>query len=79
MSNRVTAAEAKARADSAHEKIDSHEDICAERYASIHTSLAELKDDFRGQGRLLIGILLSIAGFGIVSLVAIILHALKLA
>jgi predicted transglutaminase-like cysteine proteinase len=39
----TTAAEAMARADAAHVKIESHEDLCAERYAHIHTSVAGVK------------------------------------
>lgn len=35
----ATAAEAMARANEAHLKIESHEDLCAERYANIHTAL----------------------------------------
>lgn len=39
-----TANEAMERANSAHEKIDAHEDLCAERYAHIHTAIAGVKD-----------------------------------
>jgi hypothetical protein len=35
-----TAATAMAHAEAAHIKIEAHEDLCAERYAHIHTSIA---------------------------------------
>jgi hypothetical protein len=74
-----TAAGAMARADSAHEKIEAHEDLCAERYRAINTTLGELKADVSGQYKLLWGIVLSVGGCAIVTLLAILLHAVKLA
>jgi len=40
----VTAAEAMAHAQAAHEKVEAHEDLCAERYAHIKTSIGDVKD-----------------------------------
>jgi hypothetical protein len=38
-----SAQEAMARAEAAHIKIDAHEDLCAERYAHIHTAIGGVK------------------------------------
>lgn len=63
----------------AYSKIQSHEDLCAERYANIHTSLGELKEASGKQSALLWGIVLSVGGASVLFLVGIVLHALKLA
>jgi hypothetical protein len=39
-----TANEAMQHAQAAHEKIDTHEDLCAERYAHIHTAIDGVKN-----------------------------------
>lgn len=67
-----------ARANSAHERQDGHEELCAQRYASIAEALAELKGDAKGQRALLWGIILSVAGAVTMALMAIVLHAVKL-
>jgi Flp pilus assembly protein TadB len=79
MTERPTVAGAMARADSAHQKIEDHEDLCAERYRAINTTLGDLKSASGDQSKLLWGIVLSIAGFTAVTLVAVVLHALRLA
>lgn len=43
-----TVVEAYAHADRAHNKIDAHEDLCAERYRNINTSLTALHSTVRG-------------------------------
>jgi hypothetical protein len=58
--------------EGAYRKIESHEEICAIRYEGINASLVKLE-------KLIWSVLLSIAGFLAVTLVAVVLHALKLA
>lgn len=79
MTDRPTAAGAMARADTAHQKIDSHEELCAERYGTINSILAELRSDSKAQSALLWGIVLSVGGASVLFLMGIVLHALKLA
>lgn len=71
MTDRPTVAGAMALADSAHQKIESHERLCAERYGNIHTGLDDLK-------KLVWGVILGGGGFGLVTLFAVILKAVKL-
>jgi hypothetical protein len=73
------AGRALARADSAHQKIEDHEKLCAERYERINDTLSELKSDVSGQYKLLWGIVLSVGGCATVTLLAVVLHAVKLA
>jgi hypothetical protein len=73
------AGRALARADSAHQKIEAHEDLCAVRYKALEDALAELKSAVGGQYKLLWGIVLSFGGTAMVTLVAIVLKAVKLA
>lgn len=63
MTERATAAGAMAHADKAHDKIKSHEDLCAERYERIHETLTELKAGANAQNRLQWGVLIAIAAF----------------
>jgi uncharacterized protein YbcC (UPF0753/DUF2309 family) len=63
MTDRSSGAGAMARANSAHEKIESHEELCAERYSTIHSTLADLKADSRTQSRLVVGVLLALLGW----------------
>jgi hypothetical protein len=62
----------------AYAKIEGHEELCAERYAVIASTLGELKGDAREHHKLLWSILLSFAGFMAVTLVTILLNAAKL-
>ncbi|WP_037500809.1 hypothetical protein [Sphingomonas jaspsi] len=62
--------DAMARADSAHQLIESHEDICAERYAHIHTAIGGVKETVSTMvkilawgGSTLFGLLILIIGF----------------
>lgn len=73
MSERPSIAGAMARADSAHQKIDDHERLCAERYGTIATTLAELKSDSKDQRQLLVTILLAVAGSAVLLLVSVVL------
>lgn len=68
MPDRQTVASAYAHAEAAHAKLDGHEKLCAERYGNIHDSLGELK-------KLVLGVILGVAGFALVTLVAVILRA----
>lgn len=72
MTERPTATGAMARAESAHQKIEDHEKLCAERYGNINSTLDELK-------KLVWGVILGVAGFALMTLLAVMLHALKLA
>ena len=63
----------------AYAKIEGHEDVCAERYSNINTTLGELKSAAVRQSALLWGIVLSVGGAAILFLVGIVLHALHLA
>lgn len=54
--------EARRRADKAQGDIESHEEICAERYQNINSSISDLKSDIRRGG--------SFAGAIIISLLA---------
>lgn len=47
----------------AYAKIEGHEDICAVRYASLESSISELKDGARTTNRLIIGALLALVGW----------------
>jgi hypothetical protein len=59
-------------------KIENHEALCAERYRAIFEGLGDLRAKSESHSKLLWGVLLSIAGFLAVTLVAVMLHALKL-
>jgi uncharacterized protein YbcC (UPF0753/DUF2309 family) len=50
-------------ASGAFDRIKAHEDLCAERYANIHATLAEMKADAKVQNRLIIGVLLALVGW----------------
>lgn len=78
MTERPSIAGAMARADSAHQKIDSHEELCAERYKNILDGMGDLKNGLIAQRTLLQGILLGIAGFAVTTLVAVALFKIGL-
>ncbi|MCR5876988.1 hypothetical protein [Phenylobacterium sp. J367] len=63
MTERPSAASALARADSAHQKIESHEELCAERYRAINDTLGELKSGATWQNRWLLGLLIALVGW----------------
>lgn len=63
MTERPTVAGAMAHAESAHAKIQSHEDICAVRYKALNDTLGELKEGAKHATRVQWGILLAILGF----------------
>ncbi len=62
----------------AYRRIEGHEELCAERYDRINTTLTSLAEGQSAQSKLLWGVLLSIAGFLGAVLVAVVLHALNL-
>lgn len=72
MSPPPTISTAMARADAAHAKIESHEELCAERYGNIHSALNDLK-------KLVWGVILGVAAFGLATLVGVLLRASRLA
>jgi len=78
VTERTTASQAYAHAEAAHAKMTAHEDLCASRYEVIAQTLAELKADSKDQRKLLFGLLLSVAGGAIVTLVAVVLKAANL-
>lgn len=47
----------------AYAKIEAHEDLCAERYGNIHTTLTELKDGQKSHGRAAWGIALALVAW----------------
>lgn len=47
----------------AYAKIESHEELCAERYAGIHSSLSDLKGVAKAQANVQWGVLLALLGF----------------
>jgi hypothetical protein len=47
----------------AYQKIEAHEDLCAERYRNIHETLGELKDGMKWAIRLIVGTALGAAAF----------------
>jgi hypothetical protein len=79
MTDRPTVSAAMARAEAAHAKILSHEELCAERYRAIFDGLGDLKAKSDSHSKLLWGVLLSIAGFLAVTMVAVVLKAVGLA
>lgn len=44
-----------AKAEAAQQKIDSHEELCAERYGTINSTLGELKKGQEGHSRAIWG------------------------
>ena len=73
MTERPTIAGAVALAESAHAKINSHEELCAERYATIAGTLSELKADSKDQRQLIITTLAAVAGSALLLLVSVVL------
>lgn len=55
-----------------------HEELCAERYEGIRKILSELKDDSKDHRKLLWGLLLSVAGGAVITLLAVILRGAHL-
>jgi hypothetical protein len=47
----------------AYAKITAHEDICAERYGNIHSTLSDLKDGQKSHGRAAWGIALALVAW----------------
>lgn len=63
MNERKTVSDAYAHAESAHQKIDGHEDLCAERYKNINDSLADLKAAIKGHQKIAWGIVIALLGW----------------
>lgn len=59
--------EARRRADKAQSDIESHEEICAERYQNINSSIGDLKSDIRRGGTLAAGMIISLLAWFAVS------------
>jgi hypothetical protein len=47
----------------AYQKIESHEELCAERYETIHEKLGDLKTNAGAQNKMLLGVLLALLGW----------------
>ena len=58
--------DARARAESAHLKIDGHEDRCAERWREARDQMKEMRDDIRGLRQTSRSTLMVLIGWGIV-------------
>lgn len=58
----------------AFDKIENHEELCAERYQTIHEKLGDLKNDARLQGRMIIGVLLALLGWMAAQLIGPLVH-----
>lgn len=58
----------------AYAKIESHEDLCAERYSSIHETLGEMKSDAKMLRNLGASVLLALVGWMAVQLFAPLIH-----
>jgi hypothetical protein len=52
----------------AYQKIESHEDLCAERYANINTTLGELKEGQRSHAKAAWGVVLALVAWMAVQL-----------
>jgi hypothetical protein len=63
MADRPSVAGALSRADSAHQKIEDHERLCAERYSAINASLGDLKDGQKNHGRAAWGVVLALVAW----------------
>src|SRR5262245_10048913 len=59
----ATADDALARANSAHERIESHEDLCAERYKNLHANVDEIKSTMRRFGGAMFVTLIGVLGW----------------
>ena len=55
-----------------------HEDLCAERYRTIAETLTDLKNDSKEHRKLLMTVLVGIAGSAVLVLVAVVLKAANL-
>lgn len=62
-STAAVAYEARNRANAAHDKIEAHEDLCAERYRNINESVAEIKNILKWAGSGIIGLMLTVLGW----------------
>lgn len=49
--------------EGAYDKLEAHEDLCAERYRAIHETLGDMKSDAKTQNRLIVGVLLALVGW----------------
>jgi len=63
MADRKTVSDAYNHADNAHQKIDSHEELCAERYKNIHETLGEVKDAIKSHQKIAWGLVIAILGW----------------
>lgn len=57
--------EARNRADAAHDKMDSHERLCAERYMNINKSIDDLKTGLKWLAGLLLSVLIAVSGWSL--------------
>ena len=58
----------------AYQKIEGHEELCAERYKNIGDRLKEMQDAAKTQRNLLMGVLLSLLGWMALQIVTPVLH-----
>lgn len=57
--------EARNRAEAAHDKIDGHERLCAERYQNINKSMDDLKTGLKWLTALLLSVLIAVSGWSL--------------
>jgi len=68
MSNDVIDHDARQAAALAHQKIDAHEDRCAERWREARDQMREARDDIRGLRQTSRSTLLVLIGWGLMAL-----------
>lgn len=57
--------EARNRAEAAHDKMDAHERLCAERYQNINNSMSDLKTGLKWLAGLLLSVLIAVSGWSL--------------
>lgn len=78
MSERQTVAGAYTAIADVDAKVETHEAVCAERYGRINEVLGELKEGAKNQQKLLWGVLIAAAGWGLSTLAGVVLRAASL-
>lgn len=73
----LVALAARAKAEQAQRDIDSHEDVCAERYENIHAKLTEMKTEFSAQNRRIWGLFGWLGGTGFLILMGVLSFLLR--
>lgn len=64
-----TAQKALSRADAAHDRIEAHEDLCAERYGNIHGRLDQVVKILGWGGTTIAMVMIGVIGFLLVRMI----------